>query len=153
MGPIQGSVKDVLLQEPEFAISEDQAPDATFSHKGKRKNESKGIISIMTMIIEDLNAEIKTGQEEEKAAQLAFEKSLAAAKKLQSDLEQKVENLNEVIATRKGEIVTEHEIMDSNQKDLDDEIAYKKEIAPDCDWIINAFQERVDKRKAEMEGR
>merc|ERR1719248_561327 len=45
LGPIQGSVKGVLLhQEPEFEISEDQAPDATFSHKGHRKNESKGII-------------------------------------------------------------------------------------------------------------
>merc|ERR1719230_2487804 len=53
MGPVQGSVKGVLLQEPEFQISEDQAPDATFSHKGHRKNESKGIISILTMIIEE----------------------------------------------------------------------------------------------------
>merc|ERR1719335_1982960 len=43
MGPIQGGVKDVLLQEPQkeepaFKVHEDQAPDATFSHKGHRKN-------------------------------------------------------------------------------------------------------------------
>merc|ERR1719235_1742527 len=129
MGRIQEGVKDVLLQGtepnldhlgtpnsgPAFQVHEDQAPDATFSHKGHRKNEAKGIVSIMTMIIEDLHAEIKTGMEAEAAAQLAFEKSLAAAKKLQADLEQKVENLNEVIATRKEEIVAEHELMDSNQ--------------------------------------
>merc|ERR1719454_2261674 len=40
MGLIQGSVK--LMQKP-FAVSEDQAPDATFSNKGSRKNESKGV--------------------------------------------------------------------------------------------------------------
>merc|ERR1719399_2687329 len=84
LGPIQGSVKGVLLQEPVFKISEDQAPDATFSHKGKRKTETKGVISIIQMIIEDLGGEIKTEQMNEAEAQLEFEKQLAAAKKLQA---------------------------------------------------------------------
>merc|ERR1719399_603791 len=93
LGPIQGSVKGVLLQqEPEFEISEDQAPDATFSHKGHRKNESKGIISIIQMIIEDLGVEIKTGIAEEDQAQAEFEKQLAAAQKLQAELEEKLIN-------------------------------------------------------------
>merc|ERR1719199_2008060 len=103
LGPIQGSVK--LLQQPAFQVSDEQAPDATLAHKGSRKNESKGIISILTMIIEDLGGEIKTGMKEEEAAQLLFEKNLAAAKKLQADLEQKVEDLNEIIATRNKEKV------------------------------------------------
>merc|ERR1719421_1462423 len=43
LGPIQGSIKGIdLAQEPVFRISEDQAPAATFSHKGSRKGESKG---------------------------------------------------------------------------------------------------------------
>merc|ERR1719146_73411 len=63
MGSIQGSVK--LLQEPEFEVSKWQAPDATFSDKGKRKNESKGIISILTMLKEDLEDEIKNGIKDE----------------------------------------------------------------------------------------
>merc|ERR1719146_542268 len=63
MGPIQGSVK--LIQEPEFEVSKWQAPDATFSDAGKRKNESKGIISILTMLKEDLEDEIKNGIKDE----------------------------------------------------------------------------------------
>merc|ERR1719407_139446 len=48
LGEVQGSVKGLsLAQEPEFEVSMDQAPDATFKHKGNRKNESKGIISIL----------------------------------------------------------------------------------------------------------
>merc|ERR1712226_1005345 len=58
MGPIQGSVKGALVQKP-FAVSEDQAPDATFSNKGSRKNETKGVLQLMTMLIEDLQDEIK----------------------------------------------------------------------------------------------
>ena len=44
----------MLLQEPVFKVSADQAPDASFSGKGSHKGESKGIVSILTMIIEDL---------------------------------------------------------------------------------------------------
>merc|ERR1719456_1802281 len=72
MGPIQGSVK--LMQEPEFEVSKWQAPDATFSDKGKRKNESKGIISILTMLKEDLEDEIKNGIKDEADSQMEYEK-------------------------------------------------------------------------------
>merc|ERR1719373_1164253 len=63
MGTMQGSSQGLTLaqQEPVFEVSADQASDATFSEKGKRKNEAKGILSLMTMIIEDANDEIKNG--------------------------------------------------------------------------------------------
>merc|ERR1719476_810889 len=70
MGPIQGSVK--LLQKP-FEVSEDQAPDATFSDKGSRKNESKGVVGLMTMLIEDLQDEIKNDMKDEEETQLEYE--------------------------------------------------------------------------------
>jgi chromosome segregation ATPase len=44
---------------PEFAEDPDVAPDATFSDKGSRKTPAKGIVSIIAMIIEDLNGEVK----------------------------------------------------------------------------------------------
>merc|ERR1719163_2171095 len=59
MGEIQGSVK-LLQQEPAFERSEDDAPDATFSHKGSRKGQSKNILSLLSYIIEDLHDEIGT---------------------------------------------------------------------------------------------
>merc|ERR1719507_2979724 len=82
-----GKVQDgsFVQQGPEFEVPEDQAPDADFSGKGSRKGEAKGIVSIMTMIIEDLNDEIKNGMTAEENAQLAFEKALAAAEELQED--------------------------------------------------------------------
>lgn len=153
LGPVQGSVKGLdLAQQPEFQVSEDQAPDATFSHKGKRKNESKGIVQIMTMLIEDLQDEIKNGIKDEEAAQLDFESRLAAAKKLQRELEEKKVNLEMTIAKRQSEKDDEHADMEVNKKDLSDEVAYKKDITNDCDWIIRAFEERRSRRAAEMEG-
>merc|ERR1719265_936819 len=152
LGPIQGSVKGLdLVQEPVFRISEDQAPDATFSHKGSRKGESKGAISILTMIIEDLHAEIASGIKAEAKMQTDFEESLAAAKKRVAELEDQVEELNEMIAQRKVDWTNEHESMKANNNSLDAEHKYKKEITPDCDWILKAFEERRTKRKAEAD--
>merc|ERR1719375_2384363 len=156
LGKIQESIKAALVQRqpgsPEFQISEETAPDAVFQKKDHTKQESKGIISILTMIIEDLGAEIKHAIADEVAAQTAFEEAVAKAKTLIKQLEEKVEQLTDIIATRKEEWTQEHKLMDDNKEALGEEHAHKKEITPDCDWIINSFVERAKKRDAEKNG-
>jgi len=150
MGPIQGSVK--LLQEPEFEVSQWQAPDATFSDKGARKNQSKGIIGILTMLKEDLEDEVKNGVKDEIAAQAEFEKQVAAAKALIDDLQEKEANLKTSKTQTEEQKDLEHDKMKDNKGSLQDAQDYKASIKDDCDWLLNSFQERVDKRKAEMNG-
>jgi hypothetical protein len=67
-------------------------------------------------------------------------------------LEEKVEQLKDVIASRKEEWTQEHKLMDDNKEELADDHAHKKEITPDCDWILNSFVARAEKRDAEKEG-
>jgi hypothetical protein len=150
MGPIQGSSK--LLQEPEFKVSQWQAPDATFSDKGKRKNQSKGVIGILTMLMEDLEDEIKNGIKDEVAAQAEFEKQVATAKALIKDLEEKKTDLENTRAQTDEQKELEHDTMKENKGTLTDKIDYRKSITEGCDWLLKAFDERVQKRKAEMKG-
>jgi len=153
MGPIQGSVKGVFAQEdPEFAISEDQAPDAEFSDKGARKGQSKGIVSILTMIVEDLGDEIKNGVKAEAEAHASWEQQMAVATKLEEELFAKKVSLEEAIAKRTGEKSAELEAKSANEGDLDNEHKYKTSITPDCDWIIGAFENRAAARSTEMSG-
>jgi len=156
IGKVQEDVKAALVQKqpgsPAFERSEEMAPDANFQSKSNNNQQSKGIISIMTMIIEDLGSEIKSSIADEVAAQTEFMAAVAKAKKLIAELEDKVKQLKEIIATRKEEMTQEHEVMDDNNESLDSENKHKKEITPDCDWIINSFDERRAKRAAEMEG-
>lgn len=151
MGPIQGGKND-FIQKPEFAISEDQAPDADFTGSGSRKTESKGVIGLMTMLMEDLNDEIKAGLDAEEEAQLDFEKMLKAAKNLKKELISKKISLEEIIAKRGEQKTSEGEEKQSNQEDQQAELEYKKEIKPDCDWILGAFEDRALKRSSEMDG-
>merc|ERR1719161_1769202 len=150
MGPVQGSVK--LLQEPEFEVSKWQGPDATFSDGGKRKNESKGIISILTMLKEDLEDEIKNGIKDEATAQMEYEKQMEAAKKLLETLAEKKVNLESDISKTEEQKEDEEGKMKANKESLAINEEYKKSITPDCDWMLNSFDERRKKRKAEMNG-
>jgi len=153
MGPVQAGVKDALMQEdPEFAVSEDQAPEAVFSSKGKRKNESKGIVSIMTMLIEDVADEIKNAMKAEEEATLAWEEQMATAEKLKKSLITKKVNLEVTIAKTEDELKDEKADKKKNEGDLKDEEDYKASIKPDCDWILKAFAERAEKRAAELDG-
>jgi len=151
MGEIQGSAK-LLQQGPEFEIDPDQAPEATFSDIGRRKNESKGIISILTMLVEDLKDELANGIKAEDAAIMSYEKQLHSAKELIATLEKKLTELQTNKASTEDSITAQEEIQADTQTELN---GVKEELAimkPNCDWLLGAFETRREKRKAEMDG-
>merc|ERR1719444_430629 len=150
LGKIQGGEGE-LLQAPDFEQG-DQAPGAEFSGKGARKTEAKGVVSLMTMIIEDLNDEIKNAMTAEEKAQAAFEEALKTAEALQKELEEKVVTLDDQIAKKEEDLSDEEKDLKNNEDDLKKELDYKKEITPDCDFIINAFHSRAKMRTMEMDG-
>merc|ERR1719487_1832148 len=151
-GPIQGSVNDALLQEPEFTRSADDAPDATFGGKGNNKLKSKGILSLFDYIIEDLEDELANEKKAEAKSQEEFEAEMATAQKLLDDLKEKKVTLETIISKRKEDKEEENKDMKENNKDRDAELAYQDKITPDCDWILKAFDSRADARAAEMNG-
>eukprot|EP00747_Dinoflagellata_sp_TGD_P155036 gnl/TRDRNA2_/TRDRNA2_177551_c3_seq17.p1 gnl/TRDRNA2_/TRDRNA2_177551_c3~~gnl/TRDRNA2_/TRDRNA2_177551_c3_seq17.p1 ORF type:complete len:428 (+),score=170.21 gnl/TRDRNA2_/TRDRNA2_177551_c3_seq17:888-2171(+) len=145
--------KNTLLQvQAPFEVSEDQAPDASFSDKGSNKNESKGIESLMEMIIEDLHAEIKEAVKDEADATKEWMKQTKAAEKLKSELIEKKDNLEAAIAERTDAKTADGVDKTSTQSDKKDQEDHLANIKPDCDWLLGAFDERVRKRAAEMDG-
>merc|ERR1719235_180527 len=152
-GAIQGGANALLQSgEPVFERSEDQAPDASFSSAGKSGGESKGIISLMTMIKEDLDDEVSNGVKNEKKAQKEFEAQLGTAKKLVEDLTLKKTNLETGIADTNQEITDENVAKEGTEGLLTEEKDYLMSIKPDCDWILKEFQPRRDTRAQEVQG-
>eukprot|EP00747_Dinoflagellata_sp_TGD_P162418 gnl/TRDRNA2_/TRDRNA2_179992_c0_seq1.p1 gnl/TRDRNA2_/TRDRNA2_179992_c0~~gnl/TRDRNA2_/TRDRNA2_179992_c0_seq1.p1 ORF type:complete len:735 (+),score=276.75 gnl/TRDRNA2_/TRDRNA2_179992_c0_seq1:70-2205(+) len=141
-----------LVQKAPFEVSKDQAPDASFSGKGSNKNESKGIESLMELIIEDLHEEIAEAEKEEAEATKEWQAATKAAEKLKAELTEKKDNLEAAIAARTEERNEENVDKTSNQEDKKDEEDHLANIKPDCDWLLGAFEERVTKRAAEMDG-
>jgi len=152
MGEIQGSATGLLQGDPAFERSVDDAPDASLSNKGGRKNQSKNILSLLSYIIEDLNDEVANGKKAEAQSQSEFEEEMATANALQKDLEAKVVTLDDILSKRNTDKVAENKDKKANNGDKDAEAAYKEKITPDCDWIIGAFDKRADARSAEAGG-
>merc|ERR1719181_2107924 len=150
-GEIQGAAQ-ALIQQPTFEVSADQAPDASFSSAGKSGGESKGIVSIMTMIKEDLEDEIANGVKDEAETQTKFEEQLGEANTLLEELKAKKTNLEQAISDTNTEIDENKVKKEDLQGLLAEEKDYLASIKPDCDWILNSFTERRTKRAAEMEG-
>jgi len=141
-----------LLQAPEFEVSEDQAPEATFSKDKHRESESRGIISTLEMIKQDLKNEIKQAQNDEEASQLAFEAQ-------ERDINKLVEKLNKEQVTLEGTITTADEtIVEENEKNTthtENANTKQDEIdtdAPGCDHLNATFHQRLEKRRLEREG-
>merc|ERR1719265_1769289 len=128
MGPIQGSVKGLLQEDPAFARSADDAPDATFSKKGNNKLQGKDIVSLFDYIIEDLDDELANEKKIEMKAQEDYEAEMATAKKLEADLKEKKATLEDLIAKRKSDKEAENKDLKENNGDRYAELKYKSEI-------------------------
>merc|ERR1719217_945842 len=152
MGEVQGSINFLKSKEPVFEVSADQAPDATFSSAGKSTGASKGIISTLTMIKEDLDDEIANGIKEDIETQTLFEEQLTSAKNLKQDLINKKTDLEESISATNDEIDAHNQEKADRQGDLDAEHEYLWSIKPDCTWILNTFDDRRKKRDTEIAG-
>merc|ERR1740121_1819438 len=116
MGPIQAGVKDLALtqQGPDFEVSQWQAPEANFKDKGHRKGEAKDIVSILSMISEDLADEIRVAQQAEAESQTRFEAAMKAAQEERNDLVDRKDTLTEMIAKDTGLKADEALLRDNN---------------------------------------
>merc|ERR1712187_445856 len=68
--------------EPNYTIDEDKAPETVWegANYGGRMSESGGVIAILSMIIEDLEMEMKTARKEDASAQKDYLAQNAAMK-------------------------------------------------------------------------
>jgi chromosome segregation ATPase len=124
----------------------DQAPDATFSKASSGSGEAGGILSIMTMLKEDLEDEISNGVKTEKEDQFYFERTRTQLNALLKELDEKKTNLKGSIVDTNKAIDNEEDAKQDIQDLLDGELDYLKGIKPDCDEVILGFDEREKKR-------
>jgi len=149
MGDLQ---EPALLQEPEFGRSEEDAPAAEFSHKANRKGESKGIVSLLTMITEDLEEEIKNAVKMEEDAVKSFDDRITEADATKTALESKKTNIEGTIAEHEGSKTDEEDDKEDNEDDRTSEEDTMADIKPDCDWIMGpAFSYRAERRAMEVD--
>merc|ERR1719353_178860 len=143
---------NALLQQPEFAVSEDQAPDATFSSKDNQKNAQGGIIMLLTQIKENLEIEIGVSTKSEAKATLEYEKLKADADKQIASYEEQIVALDSAIADTDAEITSLTDTKTDTEGQHKTTVEYLEKIKPNCEWIKASFYKRAELRKKESEG-
>merc|ERR1719240_2217013 len=141
-----------LLQQPEFEVSEDQAPDATFSGKDNYKNAQGGIIQLLTQIKENLEIEIGVSTKAEAKATLEYEKLKADADKQIASYEEQIVALDSAIADTDAEITSLTDTKTDTEGQHKTTVEYLEKIKPNCEWIKASFYKRAELRKKEAEG-
>merc|ERR1719258_881583 len=142
---------ELIQKQPEFERSPDAAPDASFSSAGKSGGESKGILSIMTMLKEDLEDEITNAVKMEKENQFYFERSIREAHTLLKELKEKKSSIELNIADTNTEIDNQFEEREDINDLWTEEKDYIGSIKPDCDYLFETFEDRRAKRNAETQ--
>jgi len=140
-------------EDPKYAVDEDKAPETSFSGDyGGRKGESGGIISILGMLKEDTENEIKTSRADDAEAQADYEKQRAAlTETLNAQTNSKVAAEQELAGVQE-DIADSEEFKDSKASDLAEEQKLEASLGKDCAWVENNFDGRKEKRKNEMDG-
>jgi chromosome segregation ATPase len=141
-------------QEPEYTVDKDKAPDTTWSGDdyGGRKSENEGIISILSMLKEDLEKEMKTGREEDAASQAAYEKDRQALKDTLDAQAASKAAAEKELQDLEASIGDTERAKDADHADLAAEEEMKAAIGTDCAWVKTHFDSRREKRKTELDG-
>merc|ERR1719146_353557 len=124
---------DALLQQPAMEVSEDQAPDASFSGKDNYKNAQGGIIQLLTQIKENLEIEIGVSTKAEAKATLEYEKLKADADKQTASYEEQIVALDASIADTDAEITSLTEAKEDTEGQHQTTVDYLKKIEPNCE--------------------
>merc|ERR1719502_346300 len=143
---------NALLQQPEFAVSEDQAPDATFSSKDAHSNAQGGIIQLLTQIKENLEIEIGVSTKAEAKATMEYEKLKADADATIKSYEEQVVALDAAIADTDAEITSLTETKEDVEGEHKTTVEYLAKIEPNCEWIKASFYKRAELRTKEADG-
>merc|ERR550537_35071 len=145
-------VKKSTTKQPVFEVSEDQAPDATFSGKDNHKGAQDAIISMMTQIKENLENEVALADKSEEKA-IADQAALEIEVEKQEDQYDKyiieLDNLMAEATTEIG-LLTDAKTKTEEEKTATEE--YLAEIKPNCEWIKGAFTLRANARDKEHKG-
>jgi len=128
-------------------------PPNTWSEPyGGNKGENKGIQSIMQMIIDDVNKDIRTATEEEDTSKKDFDDFMSETKSQIEKIDQDVTDLEGEIGDCEMAIKDARASRGDKKKLMEESLMYLRSIAEGCDFMAANFELRKANREAETDG-
>jgi len=126
-------------------------PPETFGAYGKKSQESNGVMSMMDMLVADLDKDITEMEFDEKDSQAEYEKFTkeAAAKRVTDS--KSVADKEGAKADAEATVEKETAERQDTVKELFATMEYLKSLHADCDWLLQNFDVRKEARAGEVE--
>jgi DNA repair exonuclease SbcCD ATPase subunit len=137
------------------AAKKDEPPPETSFDTGDytgKEEATKGVVSILAMIKEDLQKEMLTARNGDAQAQVQYESDLSGLNKVISALAAKIAEILSIKAAKEEELANLEEHKAMKETDLEAEEKVKKTLEEKCAWVESHFESRRDSRKAEIQG-
>jgi hypothetical protein len=141
-------------ESPEYTVDQDKAPETNFED-GKyegRKGDTGGIVSILSMVVEDMKNEMATARKDDAIAQEEYEKDKASMNAMLKAQEDRKVATEMALAEAKAKIEDKKMLHGRADEELEVQESLEKTLVHDCSWIAEHFESRREKRKTEMDG-
>jgi len=126
-------------------------PPETFGAYAKKGEETTGVITMLDMMVADLDKEITEIETEEKENQKEYEEFMAdSAEKRASDAKS-IADKEAAKADLEALLIKATEQKTSKMKEAMATAKFLSEVHGDCDWLLSNFEVRKDARTAEID--
>merc|ERR1719231_418165 len=134
-----------------FAQVAPPPPPETFGAYQKKGGESNGVISMMDMMIADLDKEIQEIEVEEREAQKEYEQFIKDSAEKRSLDAKSIEEKEGTKADLGAKLLKDEEEKTATMKEAMATHEYLAEVHGDCDWLLSNFATRKEARAGEVD--
>jgi septal ring factor EnvC (AmiA/AmiB activator) len=145
----QGAIaRDMAFLQVKSTI---EPPPETWDAYAKKSEESNGVISMIDLLVADLDKEMTEAETEEKNSQSEYDKTIADAKIDRVSLSK---SLKEKTAT-KADLTSDLETLKADKKSAGMELMATEKFIGDlhaeCDWLVKYYDVRKEARAGEID--
>jgi chromosome segregation ATPase len=126
-------------------------PPETFGAYAKKGEESNGVITMLDMMVADLDKEINEVEVEEKDAQAEYELFMNDSAEKRAMDAKSIEEKEGTKADLEAKLLKEEGEKTSTMKEAMATHEYLAEVHGDCDWLLSNFGTRKEARAAEVD--
>merc|ERR1719331_982683 len=126
-------------------------PPETFGAYSKKGEESTGIISMLDMMIADLDKEITEIETEEKENQAEYEQFMKDSAEKRANDAKSIEDKESAKADTEGTLIASKEEKSAKTKEAMNTAQYLSEVHGDCDWLLSNFDTCKSARAGEID--
>jgi len=126
-------------------------PPETFGAYAKRGEKSNGVLSMLDIMVADLDKEITESEVTEKEAQAEYEQFMKDSASKRSLDAKSIEDKEGSKADLEAKLLKAEKEKKSTMKEAMATHQYLAEVHADCDWLLTNFQTRKEARAGEID--